>query len=318
MTTPVFRALATQLGAEVHLLTKRQFQSVVADNPYLRNTYCWSEGAVVPQLRSERYDLIVDLHGNLRSHLLTMRLGVPAVGFRKRNLEKSLLGRGIDLLGRMHLVDRYFRSLRPLGVRDDGEGLDYSVRDAEVAAAERLTTSLGRGYVAVVLGATHVTKRMTTGFIAEVVERLDRPTVLLGGPDVRELAAAVSGQLEGRGAVMLNLCGSVPLRDSIAVLAKASGVVTGDTGLMHAAAALGRPMVVVWGNTVPQLGLYPYYAKAEVGRCAYAEVGGLGCRPCSRIGYESCPRGHFKCMHEQQATGTVEHLRRLMASSGSA
>jgi ADP-heptose:LPS heptosyltransferase len=63
---------------------------------------------------------------------------------------------------------------------------------------------------------------------------------------------------------------------------------------MHIAAAFGKPIFSVWGNTVPAFGMYPYKTEFQA-----LEVLGLPCRPCSKIGYAKCPQGHFKCMREQ-------------------
>ena len=316
VTTPIYRVLHEQLGAEVHLVAKPVFAPVVAHNPHVARLIAYREG-VGAELAREGYDLVVDLHGSIRSHLLRARLGVPTVGFRKRNLEKSLLPRGIDLLGGEHLLHRYFFALRYLGVRDDGRGLDYYVQPAEAAAAAGHTAPTGGDYVAVVLGATHYTKRMPPALVAEAIGRLDRPVVLLGGADVTALAAEVIARLPP-GAPVLDLCDRLPLRESIAVLAEAAGVVAGDTGLMHVTAALRRPMVVVWGNTAPAIGMYPWYPAADRARWASAEVLGLDCRPCSRIGFAACPRGHFRCMREQRAAAIAEPLLGLMAMAPSA
>ena len=313
VTTPIYRVLHEQLAAEVHLVTKPAFAPVVAHNPYLARLISYREG-IGAELAREGYDLVVDLHGSIRSHLLRGRLGVPTVGFRKRNLEKSLLPRGIDWLGGEHLLDRYFYALRHLGVRDDGRGLDYAVQPAEAAAARAQTAAVGGDYVAVVLGATHFTKRMPAPLVAEAIRGLDRPVVLLGGADVTALAREVEALLAPPARV-LNLCARLPLRDSIAVLAAAAGVIAGDTGLMHVAAALRRPMVVVWGNTAPAIGMYPWYPRAERRPWAGAEVLGLDCRPCSRIGYAACPRGHFRCMRDQRAAAIAGPLLGLMAAA---
>ena len=318
VTTPVYRGLYTQLGAEVHLVTKPQFAPIVAHNPYIARLHLWDERETPALLKAEGFDLVVDLHGSIRSHLLRARLGAPVIGFRKRNLEKSLLPRGINLLGREHLVDRYFFALRHLGVHNDGAGLDYYVQPGEAREAAERTAPVGADYVAIVLGATHFTKRMLPGLVAETIGRLDLPVVLLGGDDVRELAAAVEAGLGAGAPAVLNLCGALALRTSIAVLAKASGVIAGDTGLMHVTAALRRPMVVVWGNTASPIGMYPYYPAGEHAPYADAEVRGLDCRPCSRIGYAACPRGHFRCMREQRAEAIAAPLRRLMGASGRA
>ena len=306
VTTPVYRALARQLGAEVHVLVQAVPAQVLRHNPHIsRLVLHGTPEAEVARLRAERYDLVVDLHCNLRSHRLRLALGRPTLGYRKRNFEKWLLTRGIDLLGREHLVDRYFRALEPLGVVDDGGGLDYYPQPGELASARAELSSGGDpeptgDFVALVLAATRYTKRPTPELAAGIIAGVTEPVVLFGGDDVRELAAAVLALLTpAQRARTLDSCGRLTLRESCALLGAARVVVTPDTGLMHVAAALGRPIVTLWGNTAPGFGMYPFNARAQPTQVRDALVEGLGCHPCSRIGYDACPRGHFRCMREQ-------------------
>ena len=91
-----------------------------------------------------------------------------------------------------------------------------------------------------------------------------------------------------------NGCGRYSLHQSASLLRQADFVVSHDTGLMHIAAAFGKEIFSVWGNTVPAFGMYPYRTEFRV-----LEVPGLSCRPCSKIGFDRCPQGHFKCMMNQ-------------------
>lgn len=79
---------------------------------------------------------------------------------------------------------------------------------------------------------------------------------------------------------------------------KAKLIVTHDTGLMHIAAAFKKPIISVWGNTIPAFGMYAYFGNQEVENKIF-EVENLSCRPCSKIGYKNCPKKHFKCMELQ-------------------
>jgi ADP-heptose:LPS heptosyltransferase len=71
---------------------------------------------------------------------------------------------------------------------------------------------------------------------------------------------------------------------------------------MHIATAFKKPVISLWGNTVPEFGMYPYYGEKYLNSTGskmpydILEVNGLKCRPCSKIGYKKCPLGHFKCM----------------------
>jgi ADP-heptose:LPS heptosyltransferase len=74
-------------------------------------------------------------------------------------------------------------------------------------------------------------------------------------------------------------------------------VISHDTGMMHIAAAFNKKIISIWGNTVPEFGMYPYMPQHSKNNFV-AEVKNLSCRPCSKIGKTSCPKGHFKCMND--------------------
>jgi len=86
-------------------------------------------------------------------------------------------------------------------------------------------------------------------------------------------------------------------------------VLTSDTGMMHIAAALNKPMVSVWGNTVPEFGMYQLYPKGSTNKLNIVEIKDLKCRPCSKLGYKKCPKGHFKCMKMIDTDKVVSLLR---------
>ena len=65
----------------------------------------------------------------------------------------------------------------------------------------------------------------------------------------------------------------------------------------HIAAAFQKEIISIWGNTIPEFGMYPYYEKG-VNNNVSVEVQNLGCRPCSKIGFDECPKGHFRCMKD--------------------
>ncbi|MEM6699004.1 MAG: glycosyltransferase family 9 protein, partial [Bacteroidota bacterium] len=93
---------------------------------------------------------------------------------------------------------------------------------------------------------------------------------------------------------------------SASVVRQAYKVITHDTGMMHIAAAFQKEILSVWGNTIPEFGMYPYYGSQKDRNTTF-EVNNLSCRPCSKIGHETCPKGHFKCM-ELQDTGAIARL----------
>ena len=304
LTTPVVRGLAQQLGAEVHFATKPAFRGVVEANPYVHTTHLLSGtlGALVRELRAARFDYVIDLHNNLRTRLLTARLGVPTYRFDKLNVAKWLLvNLKIDRLPAYHIVARYRAAAAPLGVRDDGGGLDYFIpAEQEITLDQVLPVTHHGGYVAFAIGAQHATKRLPAEKLVEACARLAAPVVLLGGKEDAAMGAYLAqwfAENPNGKTHIFNACGQFSLHASASLVRQAQLVVSHDTGLMHIAAALGKPIVSVWGNTVPAFGMTPYRTPYQV-----LEVQGLPCRPCSKIGFAQCPKGHFKCMRDQDLT----------------
>ncbi|MCX6282203.1 MAG: glycosyltransferase family 9 protein [Bacteroidetes bacterium] len=302
LTTPVVRCLKQQLpGAEVHYITKKQFEPVLKSNPYIDNLWLYDGNfkSLVPRLRSERFDFIVDLHKNPRSAYLKIMLGKPSGSFTKLNIRKFLMVNfKWNFLPDNHIVDRYFGAAKKLGVKNDLKGLDYFI-----SSADEVLPAFPE-YIAVVIGGKHLTKIFPPGKVAEVIEKLNKPVILLGGREDRERGDQIM-QLSTK--PILNLCGEYSLNQSASLVRQSSAVLTNDTGLMHIAAAYHKKMVSVWGNTIPAFGMYPYMPE-DMGSSYIAEVYGLGCRPCSKLGFRECPRQHFRCMLDIPADDIAIHL----------
>lgn len=310
LTSPVLRCVHQQLGAEVHVLTKRAFAPVVEPNPHVRRVFSFEKepSEVLPALRAERYDWVIDLHHNLRSLRVKLALGRPARSFDKLNLEKWLLvNTGLDLLPNRHIVHRYMAAAAHLGVEYDGHGLDYFIPPDQELRPGDLDPRLSEGnYVAFVLGATHATKRLPSEKMVEICARIQRPVVLLGGPAEVPAARFLTEKLASH-PLLVNTCGQYSLHQSASLVRQSAVVLTHDTGLMHIAAALRKPIVSVWGSTVPKFGMYPFYPDG-LDLNVSLEVTDLPCRPCSKIGYDRCPKGHFKCMMDLDVEHVVARL----------
>ncbi len=298
LTTPVVRALKTQLpGVEVHYCTKKRFAPLLSHNPYVDRCFYLEDslGTLVSQLKAEKYDCVIDLHHNLRTRLIKLRLGVRAYSFNKLNREKWLLVNfKLNRMPPVHIVDRYLETVKPLGVQDDGRGLDYFIPPPDFVARETLPLPFRRGYAAFAIGGQHPTKKLPLPRMIELAGLIAQPLVLLGGPEDASNGEAIVAAFAGRpDKVILDACGKYNLNQSASLVQQADVVFSHDTGLMHIAAAFGKKIYSIWGNTVPAFGMYPYRTEHVVW-----ERPNLYCRPCSKLGYKKCPQGHFKCMNE--------------------
>ncbi len=306
LTTPVVRALKQQLGCEIHYLTKEAYAPAIIGNQYVDRIITIREkvSEVVSSLRRERYDWVADLHHNLRSHQVKSVLRRPGASFPKLNVEKWLLTNfKVDRLPDVHIVDRYFATVKALGVTNDGQGLDFSiVAEDKVELTAESGGLLAQGnYVAMVIGAGRATKNLEETQWKGLIRAIDVPVALLGGP-----ADADKGdQLANTHTACVNFAGRLRLGQSSSVVAQSACVITPDTGLMHIAAALRKPVISVWGNTVPAFGMAACFPDG-LGQDQRFEVTGLSCRPCSKIGYDKCPKGHFRCIRELDMTEIIK------------
>jgi ADP-heptose:LPS heptosyltransferase len=309
LTTPVVRCLKQQLpGTEIHYLTKKQNFPLLSANPYIDRIWEYDNNfsELIPQLKSQGFDFIADLHRNHRSRFVRSQLRIPSATFPKLNLQKWLrVNLKINLLPDIHIVDRYFRAVEPLSVKNDGKGLDYFIPEGEEFDLSTLPGIFAGDFVAVAIGAKHNTKILPAEKVIEVIRLLDKPVILLGGKEDREHGDRIVKEV---GEKANNRCGITSLNQSASIIRRASSVLTNDTGMMHIAAAFDKKIVSVWGNTVPDFGMYPLMRPGYEKKSFISEVKGLSCRPCSKLGYKRCPKKHFRCMNLADAAEIARHL----------
>jgi ADP-heptose:LPS heptosyltransferase len=310
LTTPVIRCLKRQMpGVQVHYAVKKQFQAVVSANPFIDKVHIFDGdlNALADELKREGFDFVADLHKNFRSMYIRRTLKVPAAGFPKLNYKKWLYTKlKINFMPDLHIVDRYFRAVLPLGIKNDGQGLDYFIPAEDEVDIHTLPPGFEKGYIAFAIGAMHATKRLPEHKIIRICIGLDKPVVLLGGKDDADRGEAIASQAGDR---VANYCGKLSINQSASLVRQADAVITHDTGLMHIAAAFRKNIVSVWGNTVPEFGMSPYMPENQE-RSTIVEVKGLSCRPCSKLGYDRCPKKHFRCMEEIEAEEVIKTVRR--------
>lgn len=128
---------------------------------------------------------------------------------------------------------------------------------------------------------------------------------LLGSPRERTMATAIAGALPAGAAPVSDLCGRTSMQQAIELLAAADGVVSNDSGLMHIAAALGRPTVGIYGSTDPR----HTPPAAHRSRALWLHL------PCSPCFARDCPLGHRNCLRALDASWAWQTLRELMQAA---
>lgn len=265
LTSPIIRCLKEQLVGEVQIdyLTKKQYATLVDFNPYINEVITIEErvAEVAPRLRDGRYDYIVDLHHNIRSKQVKRLVKTLHFTLDKRNLAKWLyVQTKRPLLQIGHVVDRSFDAIAPLAVVSDGKGLDYFFPPDQAMHEAILPARFQGGYFAYAIGGQMKGKILPVEQIISICAGLRLPVVLLGGAEDRQKGEAIKAAL---GEQVFNACGAFSLHQSARLLAQAEKVVTHDTGLMHIAVALRRPLVSLWLATTPELGFAPWKPQAK-------------------------------------------------------
>jgi len=297
LTTPVIRCAHEQLeGAEIHFVTREAFKPVLAHNPHIYKLHTFKKDVaeIYEQLKAEKFDAVIDLHRNLRSFRLKRQLKTKSYSFNKLNLRKFLAVnfKVFKFLPPVHIVERYLEAAAPLGIKNDGKGLDYFLSPQDWVDMTTLLQNGDSKFIALVAGGSYYTKRIPMNKLIAICYDASLPVVILGGPEDK----AIADELQKQFPALINGCGKFSINQSASVIQQAEWVITSDTGLMHMAAAFHKRIVSVWGNTIPEFGMGPYLPNVEN---KILEVKDLKCRPCSKLGYRQCPLGHFKCMNEQ-------------------
>ncbi len=312
LTTPVIRNLKAQMKAEVHFCTKSQYSEILSANPYIEKTHLLDGdfSDLTRKLKKENFDVLIDLHNNIRTRRLKFALGIKKnFTFNKVNLKKWILVNfKVNTLPNIHIVDRYMETVKELGVENDNLGLDYFLGEKDKIEIDWLPETHREKFVAFVIGAKFNTKKLPVKRMIELCNKINKPIILVGGKEDQANAKLIEDFFErkdenvsyeegleklGKKAQIFNACGKFSINQSADILSKASYVFTHDTGMMHIAAAFKKNIFSIWGNTTPSFGMYPYQTKFTV-----LENNKISCRPCSKIGYSKCPKGHFKCMNE--------------------
>lgn len=308
LTSPIIKALKQIPNAEIHFITKAKFKDTLINNPNIDRLFTFEKeiSEVLKELRLQKYDLIIDLHNNLRSLRLKLALGVRRVKFDKLNFKKWLfVNFKINVLPKKHIVERYFDTLEELKIGKEIPNTEYFISEQDDKKALDFKQSLGENYIALVVGGAHFTKQIPVEIFDKIIPHLKHPIVLMGGRFDKKKAEKI---IEGHHNKIFNLCGELSLNESAAVLKYASIVLTSDTGMMHIAACFEKPIVSVWGNTVPEFGMYPFYLGDNHAKSYIFQVNDLSCRPCSKIGFRDCPKNQFDCMLKQDVEGIIRKL----------
>lgn len=309
LTTPVVRCLKEQIpNCEIHFITKKVFKGILEHNSNISKIFTIDKSIseVIAALKEEQYDYVIDLHKNLRTFQLKTKLGRPSYSFPKLNFEKwMLVNLKRNKMPEIHIVDRYFKAVEKLGVKNDHKSCDFFIQPSEEIQLKDHFQLSSDKFITVAIGAQFETKRMPFEKLKEIIEQLNQPIILIGGETDKALANEILAVFPDKS--LFSACGNFSLAQSASIVKQSRVLLTNDTGMMHIASCFQIPTISVWGNTVPDLGMYPYFPEnAEL--FSIHEVKGLNCRPCSKIGFQECPKAHFNCMNLQNSIAISDDI----------
>ncbi len=326
LTTPVIRCLRMQFSSknneelELHYATKESFESILKYNPYLDKIHLLKKNQSLSDfiliLKKEKFDIIIDLHKNLRTSSIKFRLSAKSYTFEKLNFEKWIyVNLKKNKMPNRHIVERYMDTLKPLGItleedekRSDKKakevtGLDYFLGNEDHFELNWLPKTHQKGYIAFAIGGAHNTKKLPLSRMIKLCDRINKPIVLLGGKEDTENGQAIFDFFEkdrntfelkeaieklGKKTRIFDGCGKLTLGQSASLLKQSTLVFSHDTGLMHIAAAFKKKIYSIWGNTTPSFGMYPYKTQFVV-----FENNKISCRPCSKNWFQKMPKRSF-------------------------
>lgn len=283
----------------VDVLTKPAFTALFETNPYVDRVIPWREGVspvtMARELRAAGYELVADLHGNLRTRILRLflrgRWSVYPKGVLARRLAVLLRSTAV-LKNAPHVTERYAGALTPLGVKGAASPKLHLTEEVVEKAAARLKACGWDGVAPVVAlapGAAWATKAWPASRWKELGDecrkKLGAFLLLIGGGLDRDLCESVLA-----GGIGANLAGLADFIETGALLSKASCLVTNDSAPLHLAGAVGTPVAALFGPTVPAYGFYPTGPRDII--IERHEV----CRPCALHGHKKCPLGHHNCL----------------------
>ena len=305
MMTPAVRCLKLQKKVEIHFLTKRVFTDILSANPYIDKIIAFDkeEKGFIKKLKAEDYDFVVDLHNNIRSGKIRRKLKKPSSKLYKLSIHKQVvIHTGISNLPNLHVAHRAIDALHSFDVVDDEKGMDFFIDKN----TKNPFKDEGKPFVTLALATTHFTKNIPDTTLKFIIENAPHNVVLLGGPKEKALGESLQKEYEGR---CVNMAGQTNLQQSALLISKSKFFIGGDTGMLHIACALKIPTLSIWGATIPEFGVYPYYGSEEVPHHIHEVT--LNCRPCSKHGSSKCPKKHFNCMYLQDLNKIALHMKDL-------
>ena len=329
LASPLLRVLRTNFpNSQIDFFIKKEFAELIRYNPNINTIYEFnsSDGwkglrALKKKIKAEHYDLVIDIHNLLRSNYLRSNIGAKHIlTINKRILKRTALVKfkwNIYDYG-IPIPERYIEPLKPFSIINDNKGLELFFPDeVRLNVSDRVAKEQLQAYgytIGICPSAKHFTKRWQLERFSELgillAKNLKSKIFVFGGYTDKDLGAAISSQINSTAGnkTAMNFCGEFSILETASAMELCDLIVTNDSGLLHIASAMKRKIVAIFGSTVREFGFFPYMSDAVV-----LELKDLRCRPCSHIGRNRCPKGHFKCMKDISVEMVYKEINKKLA-----
>lgn len=323
LTTPVYKNLKTAWNhCHITVAVKEKYAGILEGNPDVDQLLVLREAesifSFVRRVRKEKFSILIDLHNNLRSNLVSLLSGAT----QKIRYKKAFWKRRLFVRQRVqdpelerHTIHRYLDALKNLGITTQfvRPEIQMPLSAAQFDFNDLLSVHdirPGKILVGINPGSVWKTKQWLPERFAEVADRLmdesDCKIILFGSNKDSDSVESVRRSMKHSA---INLCGKTDLKQLAGLIARCALFITNDSGPMHLACAANVPVVAIFGTTTKELGFFPCGEKSVVVELK------LPCRPCTLHGSEKCPLTHFRCMREITTEMVLEPCRKFLAEN---
>jgi heptosyltransferase-2 len=305
--------------AEIDFVVKKKFSGLIRYNPNIDNLFEYDDSKniifseFVKLFRGCVYDYIFDLHNNFRSIYLRQKISSKKkFHIRKDKLAQTAL---VKFKWRWYvrlksIPERYLEVGMRAGIQDDGKGLEiYWSEKLESPVKEhfkKMKIDMTRPAIGIAPGAGYFTKQWPIEYFERLIGHINTGgsfnIIVIGGDNEIELAKQLKHIPN-----VYNFAGILNILESGIAVSKLKCLISNDSGMMHMATAVNIPVIAIFGSSVKEFGFFPYRAESCV-----LENKNAKCRPCSHVGKNTCPKGHFMCMRDIQPEEVYKKLMELI------
>ena len=292
-TALIEKLAAAHPKSKIDFLLRKGNEELLANNPKVNKILVWDKTQnkignlikMIKEVRRSGYDTIINVHRYGSSGILTALSGAKnKIGFDKNSWSFTYSKTVKHSLDNIHEVDRNQCLIEELAEGDASKPRLYPSQEdfTKVSKYKR------DPYVCIAPNSIWFTKQLPIEKWIEVMSLHTEQIYLIGGPDDRPRCEELSDALTGS---IIVLAGDLSFLETAALMQDAKMNYVNDSAPMHIASAMDAPVTAFYCSTVPEFGFGPLSSNSRIVQTSES----LNCRPCGLHGFDSCPKGHFKC-----------------------